>query len=135
MTFTSKFNGYVCENDSIETEIDGVTYRARIERDTDYGIDDDDCHNPDQSVTGCNDEQFDKLCSTRRAWFNDEWFYCGVVISAHKAGICLDMYASALWGIEANYPDSDNAYLSEVANELLEEAINQAELTLVELTA
>ena len=28
------------------------------------------------------------------------------------------------WGIEANYPDSDNAYLTDVANELLPEALD-----------
>jgi hypothetical protein len=28
-----------------------------------------------------------------------------------------------LWGIEANYPDSDNSYLTEVANEMLPQAV------------
>jgi len=37
------------------------------------------------------------------AWKNDEWYYCGVI-----------------------YPDSDNAYLTEVANELLPEALEVA---------
>ena len=37
-------------------------------------------------------------------------------------------HAASLWGIEANYPDSDNAYLSQVANELLSEALDAAKL-------
>ena len=57
---------------------------------------------------------------------NDEWFYCGVILSVALEGITLDRFAASLWGIEANYPDSDNAYLSEVANELLPEALAEA---------
>jgi len=60
------------------------------------------------------------------AWKNDEWFYCGVILSVAIDGLTLDRFAASLWGIEANYPDSDNAYLSEVANELLFEALEAA---------
>jgi hypothetical protein len=121
--FIEKFDSYVCENDSITIDREGFTISARIERDTDYGIDDDDCHNEDQSVTGCNDEQFKKLLSARAAWLNDEWFYCGVVLSVKKGNVILDNHAASLWGIECNYPDSDNRHLTEVANELLQEAV------------
>jgi len=38
----------------------------------------------------------------------------------------MDDHAASLWGIEANYPDSDNAYLTEVANGLLPEALEAA---------
>ena len=57
------------------------------------------------------------------AWKKDEWYYCGVILSVAIDGITLDDHAASLWGIEANYPDSDNAYLSEVAGELLPEAL------------
>ena len=30
----------------------------------------------------------------------------------------------SLWGVEANYPGSDNSYLTEVASELLPEALD-----------
>jgi len=60
------------------------------------------------------------------AWKNDDWFYCGVILSVALEGITLDRFAASLWGIEANYPDSDNSYLSEVANELLSEALAEA---------
>jgi len=51
---------------------------------------------------------------------------CGVILSVAIDGLTLDDHAASLWGIEANYPDSDNAYLSEAANELLSEAIAEA---------
>lgn len=39
----------------------------------------------------------------------------------------IDDHAASLWGVEANYPDTDNSYLCEVANELLPEALARAE--------
>ena len=36
----------------------------------------------------------------------------------------LDAHAASLWGVEANYPGSDNAYLAEVAEKLLPEALD-----------
>ena len=60
------------------------------------------------------------------AWKNDEWYYCGVILSVSIDGLTLDRFAASLWGIEANYPDSDNAYLTEVANELVPEALETA---------
>jgi len=48
------------------------------------------------------------------AWRNDEWFYCGVILSVTIDGLTLDRFAASLWGIE------------EVANELLPEAIAEA---------
>ncbi len=59
---------------------------------------------------------------TLRAWWADEWFYCGIVLSVSRSGVMLDDHAASLWGIEANHPGSDNAYLTEVAEELAEEA-------------
>lgn len=59
-----------------------------------------------------------------RAWCNDEWYYCGVVLSVAKNGYTLDEHAASLWGIELNYPGSENNdYLTEVANDLLGEAL------------
>jgi hypothetical protein len=71
-----------------------------------------------------------------KAWCDDEWHYVGVAVTVWKAGICLNAkYGSALWGIEANYPGSDNSYLSEVASELVDEALAQANETLAQLCA
>ena len=63
------------------------------------------------------------MLDARKAWFNDEWFYCGIMLSVSYKGIVLDSNAASLWGIEANYPGSDNKYLTEIANELLPEAL------------
>lgn len=58
-----------------------------------------------------------------KAWCNDEWHWCSVSLSVSKNGIDLDPYAVSLCGIEMNYPGGDNSYLTEVANELLDEAV------------
>ena len=135
MKYRAAFDEYACVNDWITMEVNGIEYRARIEHDPDHHIDDDDCHNMDQFVTGCNNEQFSRLLKCRQAWINNEWFYCGVVISAHKAGVCIDDYAASLWAIECNYPGTDNSYLTDVANELLAEAIESAKDVLERLAA
>jgi hypothetical protein len=138
--FSSSFDSYVCEGDTISAEIDGFTIEARIVRDTDAHIDDDDSHNTDQNVTGCNWEQQRQLLNARAAWFNDRWFYCGVVLSVSKRGVLLNKNAASLWCIDANYPrtstSSDtepNAYLTQVANELIDEALQAGRATLAHL--
>ena len=140
MTFTEKFDSFVCEGDSLTCEAQGFTVTARLVRD--------DCGDaPDQRQDGFwpslyKDaagfigagngwrDRFDKAQSRAEAviaaWKNDEWYYCGVILSVAIDGITLDDHAASLWGIEANYPDSDNAYLNEVANELLPEALEIA---------
>ena len=124
--FNENFDKFACIGESISAEYQGIELTARIVFDSDYKIDDDDFHNPDQSVTGCNDEQFAKLLEARQAWFDDDWFYCGIVISASKNGVELTDHAASLWGIECNYPDSDNDYLRDVCNQLADEAIEEA---------
>jgi len=47
--------------------------------------------------------------------------------------IIVDSTQASLWGIEANYPETDNSYLTEVANDLLPEAIAVARETLARL--
>lgn len=66
-------------------------------------------------------------------WCTDEWRYVGVRLAVCRAGVTLDGHAASLWGIAANYPDSDNAYLTEVANELLSEALDVARKQLAKL--
>lgn len=69
-----------------------------------------------------------------RAWCRDEWWWGGVVLSVEKAGVVLDDHAASLWGIECNYPESDNSYLTEVANELLPEAIEAGKAVMEKLS-
>jgi len=66
-------------------------------------------------------------------WQRGEWFYCGVVLSVYCEGIKLSDNAAALWAVEANYPESDNAYLSECANELINDAIVEGQYILKQL--
>ena len=66
-----------------------------------------------------------------RAWCDDEWFYCGIVVTVSRNGI--DLATESLWGIECNYPDSGNAHLGETARELADEAIDIARENIKEL--
>lgn len=71
-----------------------------------------------------------------KAWCNDEWFWCGVSVNVYKSGIKLtDDYAHALWGIECNYPGSDNSYLTEVATDYIPEALDAARARIVEIVS
>ena len=149
MTFRERFDPYVCEGDSIACEIDGFRITARIVRD--------DCPDrPDQRQDGfwpslyINDPGFigpgnnfrERLAKAQaeaeavmEAWRRDEWFYCGIVLAIECEGVELEPHAASLWGIEANYPGSDNAYLSEVADELLLEALAAGRAALKRLMA
>jgi len=123
--FTSTFNTYACAHDTIQTiEIAGVIYTATIVHDCTSDIDDDDCHNTDQSVTGCSDDQHEKLLAARKAWLGDDWFYCGIVISGNRDGWIND-HLNSLWGLGCNYPGANNSHLTMVANELLTEYLKE----------
>ena len=140
MTFTQKFSDYVCIGDTITCTVYGYTVTARISHDENTDAPDarqdgfwPSLYPNDAGFIGAGNgwrDRFDaaqaKAEAVMAAWKNDEWFYCGVILSVVIEGITLDRFAASLWGIEANYPDSDNAYLTEVANELLSEAIDAA---------
>ena len=68
-----------------------------------------------------------------KAWCNDQWRYVGIVLSVSCKGVVLDRYAASLWGNDMNYPGSDNSHLTEVANELLSEALEVGKAKLSEL--
>jgi hypothetical protein len=70
------------------------------------------------------------------AWERDEWWYVGVAVTVSKNGVQLTgRYDHALWGVDCNYPGSDNSYLLEVANENLSEAVGAAKAKLASLCA
>jgi hypothetical protein len=149
MAFTERFQCFVCEGDSLTCEIAGFEITARIVRD--------DCTDaPDERQDGFwpslykdapgfigpgNNfrERFAQAQvraeAIMEAWRKDEWFYCGIVLSVALEGVELDSHAASLWAIEANYPDSDNAYLTDVANELLPEALDAGRAVLARLTS
>ena len=118
--FSAAFDSYVCTGDTISADVDGFTITATIHHDSDTRPDDFDCY----------DE------STIQAWKDDEWFFCGVALQVSREGVDLTGdYGAALWGVDANYPGSDNAYLTETANDLIEEALEDARATLARLLA
>lgn len=105
-----EFPAYACAGDTIQWTKEGFDFVARIAQDYDSEPLDSECYSSE-------DEQ---------RWRNDEWFYCGVVVAVSIKGIKLDHHAASLWGIECNF-GPDNAYLSEVAQELESEALEAAE--------
>lgn len=115
------FDKYVCSGDTITIEDGLFTFTARIEFDQDSRPKD---HGGfDQADPDYGDEN----AAIIQAWRNDEWFYCGIIISADYNGVELpDEHLASLWGIEANFPNSDNKYLGEVAHELIPEAKERA---------
>jgi len=71
-----------------------------------------------------------------QAWARGEWHYFGVSVTVEKTGVELvHQYDHACWGIEGNYPGSDNSYLLETANALAEEALYAARAKAKELCA
>ena len=130
MKFTSQFNDYACPGDSIVVEHKGFTFTARLDHDPFYHIDDDDCHNPDPSVTGATDEQHAKIMQAREAWMKGEWYFGEIVISVSKGGVKLADRAASVCGVWVNYLDEGNSYFTELANELLPEAFSEAEIAL-----
>ena len=128
--FPDTFDSYVTPTEYLETEIAGITYRAFIEHDPDSHIDDDDSHNLDLICQEIEPDVYQSVRNARQEWYQNGWFYCGIVIEARKTGHLISEYAASLWSIEANYPGTDNSYLTEVANELLNEAVPAVEATL-----
>ena len=62
-----------------------------------------------------------------RCWSDGEWYYAGLVLSVRFKGVLLASHAASLWGVEVNYPDTDNSYLTQIANELLPHAMQAAQ--------
>ncbi|WP_084397224.1 hypothetical protein [Henriciella aquimarina] len=151
MAFTNRFDTFACEGDTISCEAEGFTFTARIvaefrgsgnapvERFPEGRPD-----APDQRQDGYWPSLYRdapgfigpgngfrkrfaeaqaKAEAVMEAWRKGDWFYCGIVLSVERDDIELDDQAASLWGVECNYPGTDNSYLTIVANELLPEAL------------
>lgn len=102
----NKFSRYACIGDTVERKLPGGVYLlARIEPDYDSRPDDYECY-AEEDV---------------QRWRDDEWSYCGVVVSVHVGTDMIDKHAASLWGVEMNFSDDGNSYLDEVADELCDE--------------
>jgi hypothetical protein len=149
MKFAQGFQSYVCPGDVITCEDGPFTVLAQV-------VIDDCPDSPDQRQDGFwpslyigapgfigpgNNfrQRFAEAQASAEAvmesWRKGDWFYCGIVLSVSLEGIDLAQTAAALFGIEANYPGTDNSYLTDVANELLPEAVAAARETLVRLVS
>ena len=117
-----KFNDYIIIGDYVEytpkeNNPRGFAIRATIMEDCDTSPSDCDCYSEEEI----------------KQWKNDYWFFCGVVLSVYKAGVCLSDRAASLWGIECNFPNAPNSYLSDIVRDLETEAMQEAEIILQKL--
>ena len=149
MMFAQSFQSYVCPGDVISCEDGPFTVLAQV-------VADDCLDAPDQRQDGFwpslyidapgfigpgpnHRQRFAEAQAKAEAvmegWRKGEWFYCGIVLSVALEGVVLASHAASLWGIEANFPGADNSCLTEVANELLPEAVAIARETLTRLAA
>lgn len=116
-----KFSDYVIIGDSVEYTPEnnprGFVIRATVAED-------------------CNSSPYDSECYTEEQvslWRRESWFFCGIVLSVYKAGVCLSANAASLWGIECNFPNASNSYLSDIVKELENEALREGESILQKL--
>lgn len=117
-----KFNDYIIVGDYVEytpaeNNPRGFTIRATVVEDTD-----------------CTPFDYDYYTEENiNQWERDNWFFCGVILSVYKAGVCLSTNAASLWGVECNFPNASNSYLSDIVKELETEALQEAEAVLQKL--
>jgi hypothetical protein len=149
MSFTERFRPFVCPGDVITCEAGPFIVLAQVVVD--------DCPDaPDQRQDGfwpslyigapgfigpgpnhrqrLTDAQANAE-AVMEGWRKGDWFYCGIVLSVSLEGVDLARAAAALFGVEANYPGTENSYLTDVANELLPEAVAAARETLARLVS
>lgn len=63
-----------------------------------------------------------------RRWCNDDWHYCGIVVTLLNADGEPDSVDASLWGIESDSPD----YHDEVIGDLIAECLHQITATIGE---
>ena len=115
-----QFDRYVCVGDSVNWTVDGFDITARVEYDPDTRPEDFDCYSAKQIT----------------AWKNDEWFFCGIILSVSRNGVELSNRAASLWGVDCNFPSrrkNPNLCLSEICAELQDEALDCARKSAVRI--
>jgi len=61
-----------------------------------------------------------------RAWCRDDWYYAGVVVTISDAEEDVELASASIWRVDVNYPGSDNAYIDEIAADVLADALHDA---------
>lgn len=143
--FTQHFDTNIFDGESISLKVGRYTVTASINHDNNYDKPD---HNdegfwPNRSnyTTKNINKYYRDLGHAKYVydeWTRDNWWFGGVLMTVTTEDQdgeeieLVDGYECALWGIEVNYPVFDgrrrpNAYLREVANELLPQALEQAD--------
>lgn len=113
------FPEYVVPGDYRRIKCGPFTIQAAIVPDNDTRATDFDCYTPKQL----------------EAWKRGNWQLYGMILSVWVDDYRLDSHAASLWGIDCNFPGSDNAHLQEIANDLLPEALKRAETIRASLLA
>lgn len=113
------FDAFTQDRDSRTVEVGPYTIRATVHADYDSTPEDFGCYTP----------------AAIAAWSRNEWQFVGIVLSVWVDEVCINDHAASLWSIECNFPDTDNGYLTEVADELLPEALAAARKTSAALLA
>ena len=149
--FTRQFQKYACDGDSITCTVNGFECTATIHHD--------DCSDrPDERQDGfwpsldpasagyigaksksTLARHHARAERTMQAWLDNEWFYCGIAVTVSLRDVQLTkQFHHAVWGIECNLSNGryrTNGYLRDVANELLDEALEDAQNVLDDLLA
>ena len=110
------FDRFVCVGDSRSVDVGPFRVVATIHDDSSTRPTDFDCY--DEGMI--------------KAWNAGEWHYVGLVLSVwvDDVELCDQI---GLWGIDANFPGSDNGNLTTLANEMLPEAIDEGRAVLARL--
>ncbi len=125
--FTKKFDDYVIIGDSISCVVGQYTVKARVELNLgtnpiEFGERGENTHymNVDDPEHG---EENARIID---AWHRDEWFYGELVLEVihTESSVVLDSHAASMCELEFNFPDSDNSYVTGIANELLDDAVS-----------
>ena len=143
--FTQEFRDYVNSGDSITCQIGGYEFTATLRFDYDAGAPDKETEgfwpslNPsDAGYIGAKSKstlgrERAKAQAVYDAWQRGDMIFCGVVISAAFEGVPLGDNLASLWGVNCNWEGyrtprkrGTNAYLRDVANQLLPEAMAEA---------
>jgi hypothetical protein len=118
--FKQHFDSYVIEGDSIKCSVEGFEVTARLVYDTGTRPEDSECYTKKQI----------------KAFYNDDWHYFGLVLSATYNGLDCGEHLASVWAYEGNFPSrrkNPNKYLTTEANSLLGEALAQAKANLAEI--